>query len=58
VATLQQTIAEKFLAKLQADQSLDDSKLDQLRKLMEEGKKLKADDFINIFTVPAEGEVK
>jgi hypothetical protein len=58
VATLQQNVAEKFLAKLKDGKSLDDEKVEQLRKLLTDSKKPKAEDFIKIFTAPAGGDVK
>jgi hypothetical protein len=59
MATLQQQIAEKFLAKLAHAKAVDAEKLDQLRTLLtDSGKKLKADDFVKIFSAPAGGDVK
>lgn len=58
MATLQQQIAEKFLAKLAQSKAVDAEKLDQLRTLLEDGKKLKADDFVKIFSAPAGGDLK
>jgi hypothetical protein len=58
MATLQQNVAEKFLAKLKDGKSLDDEKVEQLRKLLADSKKPKAEDFIKIFTAPAGGDVK
>jgi hypothetical protein len=56
--TLQQQIAEKFLGKLAESKSVDAEKIDQLRALLAESKKPKADDFVKIFTIPAGGELK
>lgn len=56
--TLQQKIAGKFLATLTAGKTLDNGKIEQLRKLLAESKKPKADDFIKIFAAPAGGDVK
>ncbi len=59
MATLQQQIAEKFLVKLAQSKGVDAEKLDQLRTLLaDSGKKLKADDFVKIFSAPAGGDVK
>jgi hypothetical protein len=55
MATLQQNVAEKFLAKLMHGKSLDAEKIKQLRKLLADSKKPKAEDFIKIFTAPAGG---
>ena len=54
--TLQQTIAQKFLAELKAGKVLDDVKVEVVRKLLESDAKLKADDFVKVFT-PDGGEV-
>jgi hypothetical protein len=58
MATLQQNVAEKFLVKLKDGKSLDAEKVEQLRKLLTDSKKPKAEDFIKIFTAPAGGDVK
>jgi hypothetical protein len=58
MATLQQQIAEKFLAKLAESKDLDPDKIDQLRTLLANSKKPKADDFVKIFTLPAGGDLK
>ena len=58
MATLQQKIAEKFLAKLADSKDVDTAKIDQLRMLLAEGKKPKVDDFIRIFSLPAGGDLK
>jgi hypothetical protein len=54
MTTLQQQIAEKFLAALAKDENFDAAKVEALRRLLAEGKKPKADDFVEIFSVPAE----
>ncbi len=58
MATLQQQIAEKFLAKLAESRDVEVHKVDRLRKLLAGSKKVKADDFVRIFSLPAEGDVK
>jgi len=58
MATLQQQIAEKFLAKLAESKDVDAEKLAQLRNLFADGKKLKVDDFLKIFSLPAGGDLK
>lgn len=55
--TLQEQIAEKFLAKL-AELKIDAEKIDQLRTLLANSKKPKADDFVKIFSLPAGGDLK
>ena len=58
MATLQQKIAEKFLAKLANAKEVDAAKIDQLRSLLADGKKPKAEDFVRIFSLPAGGDLK
>ena len=58
MATLQQQIAEKFLAKLPESKQVDADKIEQLGQLLADGKKVKADDFVKIFSLPAGGDVK
>ena len=56
--TLQQKIADQFLAKFAQAKDADAGKIDQLRKLFAEKKKPTAEDFVKIFTLPAGGELK
>lgn len=56
--TLQQQIAEKFVTKLSGSKDLDKEKIDQLRILLVEGKKVKAEDLVEIFSLPAGGDLK
>jgi hypothetical protein len=58
MATLQQQIAEKFLAKLAERGDLDAEKIEALRALLASGKKPKADELVNIFSQPAGGDLK
>ncbi len=58
MATLQREIAEKFLAKLSESKDVDAETVDQLRRLLAEGKKLKADDLVKIFSLPTGGDLK
>ena len=53
MATLQQQIVEKFLNELVARKDFPTEKVEQLRALFASGKKLKADDFATIFSLPA-----
>ena len=57
MATLQQTIAEKFLRTLAEGKDVDTAKIKQIRKLLADGKKPKAEDFVKIFAAPAGGDV-
>jgi hypothetical protein len=58
MATLQQQIAEKFLAKLAESKQVDAEKIEQLGQLLADAKRVKADDFVKIFSLPAGGDVK
>lgn len=58
MVTLQQKIAEKFLAKLTESKTVDTEKIDQLRTLLADNKKVKAEDFLKIFSLPAGGDLK
>jgi hypothetical protein len=58
MATLQQKIAEKFFATLSDGKDVDAGKIEQLRKLLADGKRPKADDFAKIFVNPTGGDVK
>jgi hypothetical protein len=57
MATLQQQIAEKFLAKLAEREDFDAEKVVQLRALLAEGKKPKADEVVHVFSLPAGGDL-
>jgi hypothetical protein len=57
MATLQQEIAEKFLAQLAEREDFEAEMVDQLRSLLAAGKKLKADDFVEIFSSSARDDV-
>jgi hypothetical protein len=58
MATLQQQITEKFLIKLAESKKLDAERIEQLRTLITENKKVKANDFVKIFSLPAGGDLK
>jgi hypothetical protein len=53
VATIQQHIRDTFLTKLATSGSVDARKIDKLRELMGDGKKLKPDDVVRLFSSPA-----
>jgi len=57
MATLQQQLAEKFLEKLAESKQVDTEKIEQLRLLLRDSKKVKADDLVKIFSLPAGGDV-
>jgi len=50
MTSLKQIIVEKFLGDLAAKRSLDEAKIAALRKLLTENPKVKADDFVKVFT--------
>jgi hypothetical protein len=52
MATLRQTLAEKFLAKLLEDKAIDAEKVEQLRAILASGKKPKAEEFVKVFICP------
>jgi hypothetical protein len=58
MATLQQRIAEKFLAKLTECKDVDDEKISQLRSLIANSKRLRAEEFVKIFSLPRGGDLK
>lgn len=58
MATLHQRIAEKFLMKLSESNQVDAERIGQLRKLLADGKKLKADDLVKIFSLSPGGDLK
>ena len=58
MATLHQQIAEKFLAKLAESKDVDVERIDQLRSVLADSKKVKAEDLVKIFSEPAGGDLK
>lgn len=50
MASLKQIIIEKFLADLAERKSLDEPKINELRKLLADTPKVKTDDLVKIFT--------
>jgi hypothetical protein len=58
MATLYERIEEKFLAELEKSKDVSAKKIEALRPLFADGKKLKADDLVRIFTSADDDEVK
>lgn len=58
MASLQQQIADKFLASLAQRDEVDADKVTELRQLLSRDKKPKVDEFIRVFTAPPGGEIK
>lgn len=56
--TLQRLIAEKFLARMKEGQVLDEQALKQLSDLFGDGKKIRADDLVKVFSQPPGGEIQ
>jgi hypothetical protein len=56
--TLQQQIIATFLAALAETNGVTADKIEMLRIRMTDPKRLKADDFVNIFTLSDSGDVK
>lgn len=56
--TLQQQIADKFLARLSESGALDTDRIEQLRTLLGGNKKFKADDLVKLFSQPVGNDVK
>lgn len=48
LATIQDDILKAFYAKLSKSASIDQATVDALRKLLQSGQKLKADDFVGV----------
>ena len=58
MATIQQQIAEKFLAKLTESKNVDPEKIEQLRTLLADSKKPKAEEFVRIFSCQTSDDFK
>jgi hypothetical protein len=56
MGTLQEQITSKFLEKLEESKKVDSTKIEHLRKLLTDHKKPKADHFVKIFTLLADGD--
>jgi hypothetical protein len=58
MATIQQTISEKFLQRLVGSKDIDPGQIEQLRALLSEGKKPKPEDFVRVFSAPPGGDLE
>ena len=56
--TIQRKIADRFLAVLAESKDVDAEKVAAIRALLAAGKRVKADDLVRIFSVPASGDLK
>jgi hypothetical protein len=55
--TLQQKIAQRFVETLAQSEDANPEQIKQLRELLSDPKKLKADNFVKLFSQPAGGDV-
>lgn len=55
MATVLDEILESFYERLSESEAIDESTIEELRTLLESGKKLKADDFVAILENATEG---
>lgn len=53
--TLQKTIVDKFVTKLAEEKAMEAEKIERLGKLLAQGAKIKADDFVKIFLAEQDG---
>jgi hypothetical protein len=58
MTTLHQQIAEKFLAKLEGSKEVSAEQVELLRAVLADTKKLKADEFVKVFTQIDAGDIK
>ena len=58
MSQLEKRIASNFLKSLADVEAVDAAVVEQLRKLLASNTRPKAEDFVKIFMVPVEGEVK
>ena len=56
--TLYQQIAEKFLSRLAEAKEIDEKKIDQLRVLFINGKRLKAEELVKVFSGADADQIK
>ena len=56
--TVQQQITAKFLTKLAESNHVDADKIAQLQLLLANSRKMKVDDFVRVFSLPAGGDLK
>lgn len=58
MTSLQEQIVEKFLAELAESTDVDINKIEQLKRLLNDEKKLKPDDLVRIFSLPLGEPIK
>ena len=57
MASLQAAVVAKFIETLEADETFDAAKIEKLKECLLDEKKTKADDLVDIFSLPDGGEV-
>lgn len=57
MASLQAAVVAKFIETLEADETFDSAKIEKLKACLLDEKKTKADDLVDIFSMPDGGEV-
>lgn len=57
MASLQAAVIAKFIETLEADETFDSAKLKKLKACLLDEKKTKADELVDIFSLPEGGEV-
>jgi hypothetical protein len=58
MTTLHQQIAEKFLGKLAGSKEVSADQVELLRAVLADAKKLKADEFVKVFSPADGGDIK
>lgn len=56
--TLYQQITDKFLSKLATTKEFDEKKIERLRSILADSKKMKADDIAQVFSGGIDDEIK
>jgi len=57
MATLQAAVVAKFIETLETDETFDSAKIEKLKDCLMDEKKTKADELVDIFSLPDGGEV-
>lgn len=57
MASLQAAVIAKFIETLEADETFDSAKIEKLKNRLLDEKKTKADELVDIFSLPDGGEV-
>ena len=57
MASLQAAVVAKFIQTLEAEETFDTAKIEKLKECLLDDKKTKADELVDIFSLPDGGEV-